>query len=63
MISVDRLKPAHLDFDRPVPLAVPRSRGRSRKLPLLPGSDVPVLAGVMWRSLIDRQCSARLFCY
>lgn len=30
-VSIDRLKPAHLDMDRPVPLAKPRQRGRPRK--------------------------------
>ena len=32
-ISVDRLKPAHLDFDMPVPTPTPRPRGRPRKRP------------------------------
>ena len=32
-ISIDRLKPAHLDFDMPVPVPMPRPRGRPRKVP------------------------------
>ena len=32
-ISVDRLKPAHVDFDMPVPTPTPRPRGRPRKRP------------------------------
>ena len=32
-ISIDRLKPAHLDFDMPVPTSTPRARGRPRKRP------------------------------
>ena len=30
-ICIDRLKPAYLDFDMPVPLAIPRPRCRPRK--------------------------------
>ena len=30
-ISIDRLKPAHVDIDQPVPIALPRPRGRPRK--------------------------------
>ena len=29
-VSIDRLKPAHLDLDQPVQVAVPRRRGRPR---------------------------------
>ena len=32
-ISVDRLKPAHPDFDMPVPTPTPRPQGRPRKRP------------------------------
>ena len=32
-ISIDRLKPAHLDFDMPVPVPMPRPRGRPWKVP------------------------------
>ena len=32
-ISIERLKPAHLDFDMPVPVPMPRPRGRPRKVP------------------------------
>ena len=32
-ISINRLKPAHLDFDMPVPTPTPRPRGRPRKRP------------------------------
>jgi len=32
-ISIDRLKPAHLDIDKPVRVAVPKPRGRPRKQP------------------------------
>lgn len=35
-ISLDRLKPAHLDLDQPVPLAQPRRRGRPPARPPLP---------------------------
>ena len=31
-VSIDRLKPAHLDFDAPIPVHVPPARGRPRKL-------------------------------
>jgi len=30
-VSIDRLKPAHLDMDRPIPVAKPRPRGRPKK--------------------------------
>ena len=34
-VSVDRLKPAHLDLDQPVQVAIPRTRGRPRKTPTI----------------------------
>jgi hypothetical protein len=37
VISIDRLKPAHLDLDQPVTVALPRPRGRPRKMPIAPG--------------------------
>ena len=33
-VSIDRLKPAHLDLDQPVRVANPKQRGRPRKAPL-----------------------------
>ena len=39
VVSVDRLKPAHLDVDKPVPLAAPPRRGRPRTRS--PGASVP----------------------
>ena len=30
-VSIDRLKPAHLDLDQPVRVAIPKQRGRPRK--------------------------------
>ena len=44
-VSIDRLKPAHLDVDRPVPFVFPRSRGRPRKLALSSVPGVPLTAG------------------
>lgn len=42
-VSIDRLKPAHLDLDQPVQVAVPRPRGRPRKTGLSRAvSDTPV---------------------
>ena len=44
LISVDRLKPAHLDLDRPIGLAQPPRRGRPPAPPLSPPSlDGPSL--------------------
>jgi len=44
-VSADRLKPAHLDLDQPVRVAVPRPRGRPRKCPKnadLPDISLPI---------------------
>ena len=37
-VSIDRLKPAHLDIDQPVQVAKPRRRGRPKKQATTNGS-------------------------
>lgn len=40
-VSIDRLKPAHLDIDQPACPALPRRRGRPPKDPVRPSEPVP----------------------
>ncbi|KAK3865932.1 hypothetical protein Pcinc_028493 [Petrolisthes cinctipes] len=41
IVSVDRLKPAHLDVDQPVQVAQPRRRGCPKLQPKPPSSPLP----------------------
>lgn len=54
-VSIDRLKPAHLDFAQPVQVAVPRPRGRPKK----PKGTAPRLAPPAPSHTVSRPCRKR----
>jgi len=54
VVSIDRLKPAQLDLDQPVQLALPRPRGRPRKSPSVPSSSTNFVSGGGYVAKTDR---------